>query len=208
MSNPSVRYFALKRLKVGDGYREPGDEVPEAHGWRNVQAYINTSKLVVVPATADQVAGGLDFRAQAGRAESPRPAVKPEGVGKTVATPVVSPGADLNKLTAAQLVEGIEEGALKPRHVERFELERAEQRDSKPRKTVLRAAGWSEQEIRQGHREGQGPEEPEETPDSEYAEWTEAQLLQEWGDRFEGTPPDNRDGLIADLEADDQEREG
>lgn len=208
-STHSVRYFALKRLKVGDGYREPGDEVPEAHGWRNVQAYINRSMLTVVPAQAEQVAGGLDFRVQAGRAESPRPKVKPEGTGDTSSQTVISPNADLSKLTAAQIVQGLEEGALRPRHVAAFELERASQDGARVRKTVLRAAGWSDQEIKQGYRDEDAPAEPEPTPeDSEYAQWTEAQLLQEWGGRFDGTPPDDREGLVADLEADDQEREG
>lgn len=46
----SVTYVAQKRLKVGDGYRMPGEEVPEAAAWMNVDAYINRGMLAVVPA--------------------------------------------------------------------------------------------------------------------------------------------------------------
>ena len=41
----AVKYIAGKRLKVGDGYREIGDEVPEAAGWRTLSAYLNTGAI-------------------------------------------------------------------------------------------------------------------------------------------------------------------
>ena len=34
-------YIARRRLKVGDGWREVGEEVPEASTWPNRQAYLD-----------------------------------------------------------------------------------------------------------------------------------------------------------------------
>ena len=53
----TVRYLAGKRLKVGDSWREVGDEVPEAASWPTLQAYINMGHVVVetlaAPSTMD-----------------------------------------------------------------------------------------------------------------------------------------------------------
>lgn len=50
-------YIAGKRLKIGDGWREPGQPVPEAAHWRTLQAYINSGAVIVtwrdVPNDAD-----------------------------------------------------------------------------------------------------------------------------------------------------------
>ena len=41
----STHYVALRRLTVDGSVREPGDEVPEAAGWRNLRAYIGAGHV-------------------------------------------------------------------------------------------------------------------------------------------------------------------
>ena len=62
--NPkALSYIALKQLKVGAGYRMPGDLVPEAASWRNVHNYLSSGYLAVVgtahanPGQANRVVG-------------------------------------------------------------------------------------------------------------------------------------------------------
>jgi hypothetical protein len=200
----NITYVALKRLKIGAGWREPGEEVPEARRWRNVQAYINRSMLSIKVLDAEQIKGGLDTRAQAGRAESGRPGTKPVDppTDAEAQRPEVSEKADLNKLRAAQIVSGIESGQLDPGQVSDFERER-----EKPRKTVLKAAGWKDHEIKQGHLDSEKEPEPEPVAeDTPYGEMTDEQLIDQWYERYgdDEDPPDDREGLIADLEADDE----
>lgn len=38
----ATTYLALRRLKIGDGYREIGEEVPEAAGWRNLRSLLRS----------------------------------------------------------------------------------------------------------------------------------------------------------------------
>jgi hypothetical protein len=58
-----VRFVALRRLRVGDGYREPGEEVPEAADWRSLSAYVNTGHIAVI---AEEGSEAVDI--QRGRA--------------------------------------------------------------------------------------------------------------------------------------------
>lgn len=44
----SLSYVALRRLKVGSSWREPGDAVPEAAHWRNLSNYLSAGHLAVV----------------------------------------------------------------------------------------------------------------------------------------------------------------
>jgi hypothetical protein len=46
---PAYQYVALSRLKVGDGYREPGEPVPEASMWPNLRHYISTGQVEEIP---------------------------------------------------------------------------------------------------------------------------------------------------------------
>lgn len=202
-----MKYYALKRLKVGNGYREPGDEVPEAAGWRNIQAYLNKFMIQAVPVSNEGVEGGVDLSQQAGRTESPRPAHKAgtPAQASTEGQPEISKAADLGKLTGAQLEAGVKEGSLEPGEVERHETSR-----EKPRKGVLRALGWEDHEIEQGYRDEDTPFEPEAVPaDKPFDQWTDEELEQAWVERYgdEETPPDDREGLIEDLEAPEEEDE-
>lgn len=51
----AVKYLAGKRLKVGDSFREVGDEVPEAASWPTLRAYISMGHIVVEPLSAPEV---------------------------------------------------------------------------------------------------------------------------------------------------------
>lgn len=64
------RYFARKRMLIGDSWREYGEEVPEAANWINAQAYVNHGYLEVME--------DADFRTQvaAGVAEGPELAAR------------------------------------------------------------------------------------------------------------------------------------
>jgi hypothetical protein len=42
-------FYAAVPLKIGDSFRQPGEAVPEANGWRNVQSYLNIGHLVWIP---------------------------------------------------------------------------------------------------------------------------------------------------------------
>lgn len=202
-----MRYVALKRMKVGNGYREPGEDVPEAASWRNLQAYLNRFMLQAVPISQEGVEGGVDLSQQAGRTESDRPVHKPEHAteGDDAGQPKVSSAAtDFDRMTAQQIQDGLAEGSLQHSEVEAYEMER----EKGPRKGVLRELGWSEEEIEQGYRHEDTPFEPEALPEDEpYDQWTDEQLLQGWHDRYgeSQAPPDDREGLIEDLEAPPEE---
>ena len=45
-----LQYVALKRLRIGDGFREVGESVPEAKDWKNVASYVSRGELAVVGA--------------------------------------------------------------------------------------------------------------------------------------------------------------
>ena len=51
-------YAARKRLLVGEEWRQPGDLVPEAAGWRNLHSYISSGAIVLVQ-TDDVQAYGM-----------------------------------------------------------------------------------------------------------------------------------------------------
>lgn len=59
-----VTYVAQKRLRVGDGYREPGEKVPEAADWMNVSAYIDRGMIALVPDEGDDA---MEVASQKGR---------------------------------------------------------------------------------------------------------------------------------------------
>jgi hypothetical protein len=48
-------YVARTRLKVGDGWREPGQEVPEAAEWPTLHAYLDLGQIEQVPVVGDQL---------------------------------------------------------------------------------------------------------------------------------------------------------
>ena len=56
MSKLQDRYFAKVRMKVGTGYREPGEEVPEAATWKEParRHMINMGKLEVRHLVVDE----------------------------------------------------------------------------------------------------------------------------------------------------------
>ena len=41
-------YVARRRLKIGDEWREPGEEVPEAATWRNLHSYLSSGAVTLV----------------------------------------------------------------------------------------------------------------------------------------------------------------
>lgn len=41
------------RLKVGDGYREVGDPIPEAADWTNLRAYLQSGLVIAIEAPDD-----------------------------------------------------------------------------------------------------------------------------------------------------------
>jgi hypothetical protein len=41
-------YVARKRLQIAGQWREPGEEVPEAAGWRNLHSYLSSGAVVLV----------------------------------------------------------------------------------------------------------------------------------------------------------------
>jgi hypothetical protein len=45
------RYLVRQQLKVGDGYRQPGQEIPEAADWppQVLKAYLNTGQIEEIP---------------------------------------------------------------------------------------------------------------------------------------------------------------
>lgn len=43
-----ITYYALKRIQVGDDWREPGDLVPEASTWSFLQAYVGQGEIAPV----------------------------------------------------------------------------------------------------------------------------------------------------------------
>ena len=53
----ALQYVARKRLKVAGRTVEPGEAVPEASTWRNVQAYVNDGSLAVA---LDTPAGAVE----------------------------------------------------------------------------------------------------------------------------------------------------
>lgn len=50
---PSLTYYALRRIKVGSSYRNPGDAVPEANGWRHASSWVGQGILAIVPASSE-----------------------------------------------------------------------------------------------------------------------------------------------------------
>ena len=48
-------YVARKRLKVGDEWREPGEEIPEAAGWRNLHSYLSSGAVTLVQTDVEHV---------------------------------------------------------------------------------------------------------------------------------------------------------
>ncbi len=56
-AQPAIRYayVARTRLKVGDSYREPGEEIPEAASWPNLRSYLDLEQLEEVPVLGDRI---------------------------------------------------------------------------------------------------------------------------------------------------------
>jgi hypothetical protein len=50
-----LAYVARTRLKVGDSYRQPGELVPEATDWPNLQLHVDNGQLEEVPMINGQV---------------------------------------------------------------------------------------------------------------------------------------------------------
>lgn len=44
-----MRYYATRPLKIGDGTRQPGEEVPEAAEWKNLRLFIGKGWIAAVP---------------------------------------------------------------------------------------------------------------------------------------------------------------
>lgn len=51
MNEPEMKivYFAVKPIQIGGEYRNAGDMVPEACGWKYANAYLNNGELGVIP---------------------------------------------------------------------------------------------------------------------------------------------------------------
>lgn len=63
----ATTFIARRRLKIGDGYRQIGEEVPEAAGWRNLRTFIRLGWVEEVDSsdvelTVDAEATGEGFR--------------------------------------------------------------------------------------------------------------------------------------------------
>jgi hypothetical protein len=43
------RYVALRRLKVGEGFIEPGQEVPVDHSWKTVRELVDGGYMAAIP---------------------------------------------------------------------------------------------------------------------------------------------------------------
>ena len=48
MNALNITYFTLERIQIGDGWREPGDLVPEVATWAHIGAYIAQGKIAPV----------------------------------------------------------------------------------------------------------------------------------------------------------------
>lgn len=91
-----MTYVALKKLKVGDGYRYPGDEIPEAKDWNNLQAYIAQGSVAVV-AQGDEAVRNA---ARQTRQNDPK-------LGKQVSAPVeTSQDDELSDVDVSEYHEG------------------------------------------------------------------------------------------------------
>lgn len=44
----SLSYVALKRMRIGEDFREIGAEVPEARTWRNAHNYVSAGYLAIL----------------------------------------------------------------------------------------------------------------------------------------------------------------
>jgi len=49
-----MKYIAKRRLKAGHGFKEIGEEVPEAASWRNVRAWIGLGYIEEVKESTSQ----------------------------------------------------------------------------------------------------------------------------------------------------------
>lgn len=45
---PTIKYVAGRRLRVGDGYKEYGEPVPEAASWKNLEAHLSSGAIKAV----------------------------------------------------------------------------------------------------------------------------------------------------------------
>lgn len=48
-------YRAVRRLRIGDGWREPGELVPEAATWRLVESLVRAGEMEEVEVTAQEL---------------------------------------------------------------------------------------------------------------------------------------------------------
>lgn len=53
VNRSAMTYVALRRLKVGTTWRNPGSAVPEAAGWRNLHNYISAGYIKIVGVRAN-----------------------------------------------------------------------------------------------------------------------------------------------------------
>lgn len=47
-------------MKVGDGYRHPGDEIPEAATWRTLPSYLRNGTVEAVPVLVNAGSGTVE----------------------------------------------------------------------------------------------------------------------------------------------------
>lgn len=60
----TLQYVARQRLKVGGRTVAPGDVVPEAATWKNVQAYVNDGSLAVALEVPEGAVENAELKAQ------------------------------------------------------------------------------------------------------------------------------------------------
>ena len=81
-----MAYVACKRLKIGHGFREIGELVPEAETWRNLRVYLDNGSVAVVP-NAGTVAEGppkeKSIKPRAAMAKPKAEEKKPKAKAKT-----------------------------------------------------------------------------------------------------------------------------
>lgn len=87
----ALTYVALRRLKVGATWRNPGDAVPEAAHWRNVHNYISAGHLKVLNArtTNPNIKQGKWAYTQTTKPAGNKPYTNHRPVGDDLTTPSI-----------------------------------------------------------------------------------------------------------------------
>lgn len=116
----ALKYIAGKRLKVAGGWREPGDEVPEAVEWRRLDAYLNDGSIRLV-----EVVGGEQASPAPAPAPEPEPVPEPFALEEEYQWDDEEDEVDLSSLLKSELIalardRGLDMGGTKAELIERL----------------------------------------------------------------------------------------